>query len=350
MILERIFLGNSIESYLVSFLVFLGAVLLLKVFQAVVVKKLKKIAEKTKTDFDDVLVDIVVGLKPSFYYLVSLYLAFSFLSTSGIFDKILEIFFISIIVWEIIRAAEKVVGYFLTKLLMKQTDSDKEAVESTVKTISIFIKIILWSVGLVLVLANLGINVSALITGMGISGIALALALQSVFADIFASFSIIIDKPFKVGDFIKIGNDSGTVDHIGIKTTRLITLVGDELVIANQELTSARVQNFKKMEKRRVVFGLGLIYETSSEKLRKVPEIIEDEIKKVSGIEFDRSHFKGYGDFSLDFETVYSVLSQDYAEYMNKNQEINLNIFERFAKEGLEFAYPTNVQYEKKLD
>jgi small-conductance mechanosensitive channel len=195
------------------------------------------------------------------------------------------------------------------------------------------------------ILSSLGYNISALLAGLGIGGIAVAFALQTILADIFASFSIYFDKPFRVGDYIVVGNDRGTVKHIGIKTTRIKSLEGPELVISNKELTSSRIHNYKKMEKRRISFTIGIVYETPLEKVKKAKEIIENVIKDQKMAELDRVHFARFGDFSLEFEIVYYMLSTDYKDYMDTQEKINLKIKEEFEKEGIEFAYPTQKIY-----
>jgi small-conductance mechanosensitive channel len=199
-----------------------------------------------------------------------------------------------------------------------------------------------------LVLSNLDINISSLVASLGIGGIAVALALQNVLGDMFSSFSIYADKPFRVGDFIVIGKDQGTVEKIGMKTTRIRTLQGEELVVSNKELTSTRVQNFKKMKRRRVLFQLGVVYGTKPEQLESISKIIKEIVDKIDGVDYDRCHFSTYGDFSLNFEVVFYVNSSDYADYMNKKEKANLAIYKRFAEEKIEFAYPTQTIFVNK--
>jgi small-conductance mechanosensitive channel len=199
-----------------------------------------------------------------------------------------------------------------------------------------------------LFLSNIGVDVTPLLAGASIGGIAIAFALQNVLTDVFASFSIYFDKPFRVGDFITVGADSGTVKRIGIKTTRLQSLQGEELIISNKQLTESRINNFKRMDKRRGVFTFGVIYQTEIKKLEKIPKIITDIITKNKTAELDRVHFKSFGDSSLDYEVVYYVKSSDYRVFMDIQQEINLEIIHQFQKEGIEFAYPTKTVFLQK--
>lgn len=339
-------LGNSFKDYILAIASFLLLLFVLKLVQKKTLKYLKKLAEKTKTNLDDVFVDILNSLKPPFYLVVSLYFSIRFLNLSSIINKIVDVIFLVVIVYEIISALQKIVKFLVYKAIAK-SDNDTQA-KSTVKTLNVFIQIILWSVGLLMVLSNLGVNITSLIAGLGIGGVAIAFAMQNILADIFSSFAILIDKPFQVGDFIKIGSDMGVVEKIGIKTSRLRTLNGQLLVVSNQELTSVRVENFQQMKKRRGLFTLGVIYETSPEKLKKIPGIIKEIILSQDKTSFDRCNFVSFGDFSLNFETSFYIETDVYNEFLDIFEKINLEIFTKFNKEGIEFAYPTHLEYQKK--
>ncbi|MCD4704885.1 mechanosensitive ion channel [bacterium] len=331
--------NNTGYEYLKAILILIALLVLLKIFREIILAKLKKLAKKTKTDFDDVLINIFKAIKPPFYLLASLYISIRTLIVPEIAIKIINILFVIAIVYEIIRALEKMIDYSFQAQGKENT--------SVARTIKLFLKISLWSFGVILALSNLGVNISSLIAGLGIGGIAIALALQNILKDIFSSFSILIDKPFEVGDFIIVGKDMGTVEQIGIKTSRLRALDGQQLIITNSELTDARVQNFKRLEKRRSLFNLGIIYETDQKKLTEIPQLIENIIKNIKNTEFDRCHFKSFGDFSLNFEVSYYVNTQDYKEYLDVAEKINLAIIDKFKKEKIEFAYPTHVEYQK---
>jgi len=207
------------------------------------------------------------------------------------------------------------------------------------------VKVIIWAIGGLLVLSNLGVNVTSLIAGLGIGGVAIALALQNILSDLFASFSIYFDKPFEVGDFIVVGANSGTVEKIGIKTTRIRALQGEEVIISNAELTKSRVQNFKKLKERRVVVRPGVLYETKHELLKEIPTLLQKAVDATEKTRFDRANLAEYGDSAIVFELVYYVLSGDYKEYMNLNEKILLAVKEAFDKKGIEFAYPTQTVY-----
>ena len=346
--MSTIYFSNTGQEWLQALGVFIAGLVILKIFQLIIIARLKKISEQTKNDFDDVLIAIISNIKWPFYFLLSLFFALRPLVLPQLFWQIVKGIFLVVVAWELVKLIEKLIHYFALKAMSK--NGDDESSRASLRTLSVIIKIILWALALVLILGNLGVDVTSLVAGLGIGGVAVALAIQNILGDIFASFSILIDKPFKVGDFIKIGDDMGTVEKIGIKTTRIKTLLGEELIVSNKELTSARVQNFKRMDKRRVVFTLGVIYETQPEKLKQVPQIIKKVISETDKTEFDRCHFSAFGDFSLNFETVYYVNSADYNAYMDIHQQVNLKIFEEFAKAEIEFAYPTQVEYQKKMN
>jgi small-conductance mechanosensitive channel len=204
---------------------------------------------------------------------------------------------------------------------------------------------LLWVFAALLILSNLGYDITALMAGLGIGGIAIALALQNVLEDIFSSLSIYFDKPFVVGDFIILGDDLGEVQKIGIKTTRIKHLQGQELVVSNKELTSTRIHNYGKMKKRRVVFDFGVVYDTPVKKLKKIPDIIKNVVESAGPTTFDRAHFKKFWESSLNFEVVYYITGSDYNAYMDIQESINLAIMEEFESMGVEFAYPTQTVY-----
>lgn len=226
----------------------------------------------------------------------------------------------------------------------RQLESDR-ATATAVGTISFVVQTATWTMVLMVILSNLGVNITALVTGLGVGGIAVALALQNVFSDLFASLSIVFDKPFVIGDFVIVGEHLGTVENVGLKTTRIRSLSGEQLVFANSDLLQSRLRNFGRMAERRVVFKLGVTYQTGQEKLQEIPAILRAAIEAEQPIRFDRSNFAKFGDFSLEFETVYYILDPDYNLYMDIQERINLRIRERFEAEGIEFAYPTQTLF-----
>jgi small-conductance mechanosensitive channel len=225
----------------------------------------------------------------------------------------------------------------------KQEQSPEDL--TTLGLIGLAGRVAVWSIVVLLVLDNLGVDITALVAGLGIGGVAVALALQNILGDLFASLSIVLDKPFVVGDFLMVDDFLGSVEKIGLKTSRLRSLSGEQLVFSNTDLLNSRIRNFGRMFERRVVFSLGVTYQTPRDKLKIIPGIVREAIEAEEDTRFDRSHFSKYGDFSLNFESVYYVLSPDYNRYMDIQQSIYLAIHERFEAEGIEFAYPTQTVF-----
>jgi small-conductance mechanosensitive channel len=228
---------------------------------------------------------------------------------------------------------------------VKSKAQEDAAAATTMSVLGFIGRVALWVLLTLVALSNLGFDITALVAGLGVGGIAVALAAQNILGDLFASLSIVFDKPFVIGDFIIVDDVLGTVERIGMKTTHLRSLSGELIVFSNADLLKARIRNYKRMYERRVVFSLGVTYQTPADKLARIPDIVREIITAQSKTRFDRAHFKSYGDFALLFEAVYYVLDSDYNAYMDVHQAINLEIFRRFAQEGVEFAYPTQTLY-----
>lgn len=214
---------------------------------------------------------------------------------------------------------------------------------ATTTTLVFLLRFVVWLTAGLAVLANLGVNITALVASLGIGGIAVALALQTILSDLFASLSIALDKPFEVGDFIIFGDTLGTVTHIGIKTTRIQSLSGERVIISNAELLKQIVHNYKYMQQRRVVFGFSLNYRTPVEKVAAISQAVREIIEAVDNTRFDRAHFKTFGESALEYEVVYYVLSPEYNVYMDIQQRINLELMRACAEHEVEFGYPVRT-------
>ena len=223
---------------------------------------------------------------------------------------------------------------------VRETDTARATAVGIMKVLG---QSVLWLILILAGLANMGFEVSTLIAGLGVGGIAIALASQKILGDLFASMTLILDRPFVVGDFIICGDIRGNVEQIGLKTTHIRSLGGELLILSNSDILESRVQNFKKMKKRRALLSLRVTYQTSLEHLKNIPGIVKEIIESQEGVKFDRAHFKEYGPYSLNFEIVFFVEPPDYKPYLDTLQNVNLEIFERFGKEGIQFAYPTQT-------
>ena len=268
-----------------------------------------------------------------------LYGAVALVQLEGNAERIVNAVFVVIFSLTIIRFLVSAANELFQRASEKEGAVDLSRIRP-LRSISVFV---IWVAGLLFLLDNLGMDITAVVAGLGIGGIAVALAAQALLGDLFSYFVIVFDRPFEIGDFLIFGDILGSVEKIGIKTTRLRSLSGEQISVSNSDLTSSRVRNYKRMEKRRVVFGIGVVYRTPAEQLRRIPEILREAVEAEELAAFDRAHFARYGDWSLSFEVVYNVLSPDYNLYMDVQQRINLAIFERFEAEGIEFAFPTRT-------
>ena len=340
--------GNSMYNYLMALGIFIGGIIIVFIFKKYILSRLKRWAESTSTSLDDLLVRAIEkSLIPVFYFGI-FYMSLHTLILSPDFKKGLSIAAIILITILIVRTIISAINHGLRTYLRKSDDSDER--EKQIKGIRGIVNLAIWAIALVFLLDNLGLKISAVIAGLGIGGIAIALAAQAVLGDLFRYFVIFFDKPFKIGDFIIVGDKVGVVEYTGIKTTRIRALSGEQIVFSNTDLTNSRVHNYKKMERRRVVFKLGVIYQTPSRKLKMIPQIVKEIIEKQVDTVFDRGHFASYGDFSLNFEFVYYVTGSDYNKYMDIQQSINLTIFEAFEREEIEFAYPSQTLFVNKVN
>lgn len=343
---NQIYFGNSIQAYLTAVAIFIASMLVIIVFKKVVLRQLKRWADKTETSIDDILVKGVQKIFVPLLYFLAFYFTFKSLKLDNQLERYFDIISVAVFAFFIIRAITSAINIAL-RTFVRKSGADEHK-QKQLRGISTIISIIIWSLGFVFVLDNLGYKVSAVVTGLGIGGIAIALAAQAVLGDLFSYFVILFDRPFEIGDFVNLGDKRGTIEHIGIKTTRIRSLSGEQLIISNTDLTSSRIHNFKRLEKRRVLFNLGVVYQTSSQKLKEIPDLVKNIIMNEPETQFDRGHFASYGDFSLNFEFVYFVLGSDYVQYMDTQQRINLKIFEEFERRGIEFAYPTQTLFVNK--
>ncbi len=335
--------GNAGRDYLTALVMVIAGIILLKLFKGVILLKLRQAASRTKTDVDDALVKILQNIHWPLYVVISVYIATQTLVLPGFVNKLFHYALIIGVVYYATRAVQDLMEFAAKKLIEKREKEGGAKDGQVLRMVVRLAKWLLWLVAILLVVSNLGFNITTLIAGLGIGGLAVAFAFQKILEDIFSSVSIYFDKPFEIGDFIVVGEHMGIVKNVGIKSTRIQALQGEEIVISNRELTSTRIQNFKKMEKRRVVFNFGVVYGTSNTKIEKALGIVKDVVKKAKLAELDRVHFKEFGNFSLNFEVVYYLNSKEYNDYMDTQQEINLGIKELFEKEKIEFAYPTQT-------
>lgn len=342
--LEITFIQNSIKSWLLALAVTAVAITALGLIKKFVTMRLSKLAAKTKTTFDDDLTKALKHTKGLFLFVLSFYLGSRFVQLPPSPEAIIS----SITMIALFIQAGLWASVILNETLQRSRNkllAENPASVATVSAMGFVGKLVLWSVVVLLALDNLGINITALIAGLGVGGIAVALAVQNILGDLLAALSIVLDKPFTVGDFLIVDEFLGSVENVGLKTTRIRSLSGEQLVFSNSDLLKSRLRNYGRMFERRVAFNIGVTYQTPRDKLKNIPLIIKESVEAQDKVRFDRAHFKEYGNFSLNFETVYYIKSPDYNLYMDIQQAINLAIHERFEEDAIEFAYPTQTVF-----
>ena len=341
-LLEREYFGNSVRAWLTALAVASAVLGTLLILRHLLVGRLTRLAERTHTRVDDYVVGLLRRTRYFFIVTIAIAAALPFLllpeELRGLLYRLARL---AVIVQGGMWANELVTQY-LHRLVREKASTDLASV-TTINALAMVTRLVLWVVVFLVALANFGIDITALITGLGIAGIAVALAVQNVLGDLLASLSIVLDKPFVVGDFITIDTFSGTVEEIGLKTTRLRSVSGEQLIISNADLLKARVRNFKRMTERRVVLQFGVEYGTPKATLARIPDDVRAIVTGTALTRFDRAHFFRFGPSSLDFEVVYFVLSPEYAAFMDAQQQINLAIYEHVQALGAAFAFPTQT-------
>lgn len=335
------FLDNTILQWIIAAAIITASLIIIKLVKIIVIKRLKSWSMTTETTWDNFIIEVIDKSVLPIAYISAFYFALMTLKFPKNIDSILHIaymFAFTFFVLKIISAAFK---KFIYSFIQRTEDSESK--QKQAGGLIAIVNIIIWICGIIFLIDNMGYNVTTLIAGLGVGGIAIALAAQAVLGDLFSYFVIFFDRPFEIGDFVQLGADNGVIEYIGIKTTRIRTLSGEQLICSNTELTNSRLRNYKRMDKRRIVFSLGVTYQTTHSQLSKIPQIVKDIISSKPQLQFDRGHFSGYGDFSLNFEFVYYVTDPDYNLYMDNQQAVYLEIFSAFEKEGIDFAYPTQT-------
>ena len=338
-------LGNTVLSWGLTAGVFALVWLALLLVRRVIVRRLQTLNERdTSRQVLDVAVEVARRTRGWFLLLIALFFSSRFLEMS---DNVSLWTSRATMIATLLQLGLWLSAGIVKSIQMKrQRDLEESPDDVAAMDILTFIaRVTIWSIVLLAALDNLGVNITTMIAGLGVGGIAVALAAQNILGDLFASLSIVLDKPFVVGDFLIIGDFLGSVEKVGIKTTRLRSLSGEQLVFSNNDLLNSRIRNYGRMFQRRVVFSIGVTYQTSAEQLKAIPGMLREAVESRERVRFDRAHFQKYGDFALIFEVVYYVLSADYNEYMDIQQAVNLTIFEDFEKHGIEFAYPTQTLF-----
>jgi small-conductance mechanosensitive channel len=341
-VLKEQFLGNSLSQWLTALAVLIGGTLLLGILKRVIQSRLGKIAERTETQLDDLVVDLIRRTSRLFLFTIAFRAATHLLVMQDELKPYLHDM-VMLVVWMQVGLWGRGLVLFGIKQMVRSKPADDPARTMGAAVLGFIGQFIIWAVALLMFLESTGKSVTTLIASLGVGGIAIALAAQNILGDLFASITILLDKPFVVGDSIALGDFQGSVEHIGIKTTRLRSVNGEQIVIGNQDLVSSRLRNFKRLVERRCQFTIGVSYSTPYEQVSAIPRILEEIIRSTADTRFERAHFKAFGDSSLVYEAVYFVLRQDYLSYMDAQQAVNLKIHRRFAEAGIDLAFPTQI-------
>jgi small-conductance mechanosensitive channel len=333
-------LGNTLLRWVIAFIVGALVTSALALAKRLAVTRLAALAERTPTRWDDVAVAVLQGTSPLTLLAAGLAAGARTLETPGAVDLWVGR---ALIVVLSIQA-----GLWVTRgvrLLIEARRGDELAPgQRTMGAAAGFLtNLVVWSVLTLVVLSNFGVEVSTLVAGLGIGGIAAALAVQNVLGDLFAAFSIYVDRPFDLGDFVIVDTFMGTVDKIGWRSTQLRSLGGELIVLSNSDLARARIRNYKRMSERRAIVNFGVQYGTPADKVEAIPGMVREIVESIEGLRFDRSFFTRYGESSLEFETVFHVTSPDMAVYLERQQKLLLGLYRRFEQEGISFAFPTRT-------
>jgi len=338
------FLGNSVRAWLISAALLPTFAAAFALVRRMLSGRIVKLSQRTNTSLDDALAAAMAATKPGLLLFVAVFFASRSLTLP---ERVAQWVGMLAVAAALIQIGFWSVAWLDVLLLswkQKQAGDDPDA-SATLGLVHYAINVLVWAIVLLLLLENLGVDISALVAGLGIGGIAVALAIQNILGDLFASLTILLDKPFLVGDYLAIDDLSGTVESIGMNTTRLTSLTGEQLVFSNKDLLQSRIRNYGRMEERRVLFRIGVVYGTPPDVMEKIPGMLQAAIETHELTRFDRSHFKEFADSALVFETVFYMTVPDYSAYMDVQQFVNLELMRRFAAEKIEFAYPTRYVY-----
>ena len=341
-LLRQILNNNSPEDWALALLAVTTCMVAFELARRLVLRRLRRMGRSDHTVVQ-LLAEVLAGTRVLLSAAIGVYVAVQFLELPAAAQKLADRVFIGLLLLQAGFWAARVLEFWLRQRF-EQGEGAGEGARAMTRTLLGFIgRVVLWSLVALLILDNMGLNVTALVASLGIGGVAVALAAQNILGDLFASLSIAMDQPFVIGDFIVVDDVTGTVEHVGLKTTRVRSLSGEQIVLANNDLLGSRIRNYGRMQERRAVFAIGVTYDTPAETLEAIPGLIRAAIEAQPGVRFDRSHFKGFGAFSLDFETVYYLLDPGFATYMDVQQAINLQLVRAFAARGIEFAFPTQT-------
>ncbi|KQW46577.1 MULTISPECIES: mechanosensitive ion channel family protein [unclassified Roseateles] len=316
-------------------------IIVIKVSLRLLVQRLRKLSARTHTAADDGFVSVLERTNGGLIWIIGLLVGLNMLPLDDRWHGRVSQLWFAVVALQIGLWGQQAVTQVLAAQQLRHGGGP--ALSASATLLSWGLRGALWVIVVLAVLSNLGVNITAFVASLGIGGIAVALAVQNILGDLFASLAIAVDKPFEVGDSVTVGNVTGTVERVGLKTTRIRALGGEQIVMSNAELLKQTVANFKRLQTRRVAFVFGITYDTPADEVAALPQLVKEIIQADPQLEFARAHFKGFGDSSLDFEVVYRVKDADYDLYMDRQQALNLALLRALQQRGIEFAFPTRT-------
>lgn len=344
-VLRTQWFGNSLQAWLTAAITATAIFVVLMLVRRTAIARLGKVAERTTNNIDDMVVGVIGQTRKLVLFAVAIYIATLPLRL-GRAEPYLHTAAKLVVLWQAALWGVAAVGFWVTHYMRHRTASNDRASVAMITAMGVGAKVILWILVSITALKTVfGIEITALITGLGVGGIAVALAVQNILGDLLAALAIVFDKPFDVGDPIAVDQVSGTVEHIGLKTTRIRSVNGEQVIIGNGDLLKSRLRNYKRMAERRVLFHVDVTFDTPPDVLARLPKIVEQIVTAQSPVRFDRSHIATFGESGIRIETVYFVLSADYKLYMNTQQTVYLEVLRQFAAENVRFAFPSRMVY-----
>jgi len=344
-LLAEVFWGNTLLNWVLSLAAFFVTFTVLPAVRAFVMSRARRFNTVETRASTELVLLLITRTRATFLFIVAIYAAERFLTLPARIEQISAAVIVLVAWIQIALWGVAAVEFALGQREARKTASGEQRETGSISVLLFIARVAIFAFATLLALDNLGVNITALVAGLGIGGIAIALAVQTVLGDLLASLSIAFDKPFQPGDLLRLDDIEGTVEHIGVRSTRLRSVSGEQIIIANADLLRSRLRNLGRMPERRMLFTVGVAYETSPAKLEKVSSIVEQAIGSVEGTRFEYCAFRTFSDSSLNFEIVYFVPDWDLARgrFVAINDAVNRSIHAAFAREGVEFAYPTRT-------
>lgn len=341
--LDTLFWRNPLQDWLTAFGVVLGLGIIMTLMRIVVQRRLHRLAQMELV-LKFPITRFVGSLWLPVLWVVALYIGSQYVTLKKAPTHLLEGVLMVALVAQGALWLNLLLTHWIETKSADQIKRGQAGTATTLRTVGFLGRLAIGSLAALVMLDNLGVNVTALVAGLGVGGIAIALAAQNILSDLFASLSIVVDRPFVIGDYIVFDTEyKGHIEHVGLRSTRIRAISGEELIVPNSALLKANIRNYKRLHQRRVELLLGVTYSTSATKIEKIPTLLQQIIEDTPHARFERAYFKTFGDFALTIELVYDVVHKDHDMFVAAQHQVNLAIMRRFAKHKIDFAFPTQT-------